>query len=830
VTKPTRPGVVSVVIVNYRGAEDTIECLAGLSALAWPVERLQVIVVDNASGDDSVERIRAAAPEVTVVASPENTGFAGGCNLGVAHSDGEFIALINSDARPHPDWLSAAVAALQDNRGIGAVASKVLDWDGELVDYVGGNVNFIGQGYKLGAGRPDDGTRDEPRDVLFPTGSAAVLRASVFTELGGFDERFFMFFEDLDLGWRMNLAGYRVRYVPTSLVFHKHHAAIAKFGSFREQYLLARNGLLTIYKNFDDENLAKALAPALLLTVHSAITMGGADPRALDLQLSQSGDSEPTLTVDKQALVGAYAVDYLMANLDAISRDRAAVQRTRKRSDPALAALFGDLLQATGASPNYLGDWLSAVRAFRLDTELLRRRRVAVLTADTLSPQMAGPAIRAFHIADELAKEHDVMLVSTTTCTLDNPNFECVHATDAELRRIVAWSDIVVFQGFVMHHAPWLAETDKVIVVDIYDPMHLEQLEQGKDIDPVNRRAEIRSTTKVINDQLERGDFFLCASEEQRHFWLGQLAAVGRLNPDNYDRDSSLGSLLAVSPFGLSSEAPQRTRPAIKGVVPGISEDDKVIIWGGGVYNWFDPLTLISAVDQLRHSHDNVRLFFLGMKHPNPNVPAMQMAWDCRQLSDRLGLTDKFVFFNEQWVDYDDRPNYLLDADLGVSTHFLHVETTFSFRTRMLDYLWAGLPIVATGGDSFGRLIAAEGLGIAVGERDVDGLAGALATALYDEDFVRTCRENVVRVRQGFTWEHVLQPLTDFCRHAERSADAPEQALQRQAAARPPVTVPGGVLGRNLHYARSRVSEGGVTFAAKRALAKGRRLASGGRG
>jgi hypothetical protein len=74
----------------------------------------------------------------------------------------------------------------------------------------------------------------------------------------------------------------------------------------------------------------------------------------------------------------------------------------------------------------------------------------------------------------------------------------------------------------------------------------------------------------------------------------------------------------------------------------------------------------------------------------------MQMAWDSRRLADKLGLTDKFIFFNEAWVDYEDRANYLLDADVGVSTHFLHVETTFSFRTRTLDYLWAGLPIVAT--------------------------------------------------------------------------------------------------------------------------------------
>ncbi|MCW2523655.1 MAG: glycosyl transferase family 2 [Frankiales bacterium] len=822
---PRQDGVVSIVIVNYRGAADTIECLSGLATLDWPSDQLQIVVVDNASGDDSVPQLRAAAPGITLVESSENTGFAGGCNLGVAHSVGEFVAFINSDARPDAGWLREAVTVLRRDRTIAAVASKVLDWDGTLVDYTGGNVNFIGQGYKLGAGQPDTSQAGEhERDVLFPTGSAAVLRTSTFRELGGFDESFFMFFEDLDLGWRINLAGLRVRYVPSSLVFHKHHAAIAKFGSYREQYLLARNGLLTIYKNFDDENLAAALAPALLLTVHSGIAMGGADPTALDLQRSAGGDDQPELTLDKQALTGAYAVDYLMRNLGEISASRTKVQRTRKRSDSALAPLFGDLLQATGASPGYHAAWLSAVKVFGLDQALVRRRRIAVITADTLAPQMAGPAIRAFHIADELAAEHEVTLVSTTTCALDSDRFRCVKANGPALRRIVEGVDIVIFQGFVMHHEPWLRDSDAIVVVDIYDPMHLEQLEQGKDIDAVSRRAEIISTTQVINEQLERGDFFLCASEEQRHFWLGQLAAVGRVNPDNYDRDSSLRSLLAVSPFGLSDEPPVRTRSAIKGFTPGIGVDDKVILWGGGVYNWFDPLTLILSIDVLRQTHDDVRLFFLGMKHPNPNVPEMKMAWECRQLSDRLGLTDKFVFFNEQWVEYADRPNYLLDADLGVSTHLLHVETTFSFRTRMLDYLWAGLPIVATEGDSFARLIAAEKLGVVVGERDVPALAAGLERALYDDEFVAECRLNVARVREQFTWGRALAPLLDFCRTAETAADSPEGSPRARYRGRAAASVPENPIGRNLYYARARVREGGVGFAAKQGVSKLRRI------
>jgi glycosyltransferase involved in cell wall biosynthesis len=196
-----------------------------------------------------------------------------------------------------------------------------------------------------------------------------------------------------------------------------------------------------------------------------------------------------------------------------------------------------------------------------------------------------------------------------------------------------------------------------------------------------------------------------------------------------------------------------------------------VILWAGGVYNWFDPLTLVRAVDQLRQRRPDVRLFFLGMRNPNPHVPEMRMAAATRELSDALGLTGKHVFFNDEWVDIDDRQNYLLDADVGVSTHFQHVETTFAFRTRMLDYLWAGLPIVATGGDTFGDLIAAEGLGVTVPEQNVDALAVGLERTLYDAAFAADCREAVDRVRDAYSWETALRPLLEFCRSPRRAPD-----------------------------------------------------------
>jgi GT2 family glycosyltransferase len=827
--RPTaRPGVVTVVTVNYKGADDTIACLRALGSLDWPADQLELVCVDNASGDGSAERIRAALPRVTVVESATNTGFAGGCNLGVAHATGEFVAFLNNDARPHPDWIRAAVDALERDPMVACVASKVLDWEGERVDYVDGALTWYGMGYKREAERPDTGEWDEPKDVLFATGSAMVVRAEVYREVGGFDERFFMFYEDVDFGWRLNLLGYRVRYVPGSVAYHRHHATIDKFGAWRERYLLERNALLCLYKNLEDATLARVLAPAISLAVRRTIAMGGDDPTALDLQRSTGGEGSDRLEVSKTSLAGAYAVDYLVEQLPSLAETRAELQARRRRRDRDLVPLFRQPMEPAVPNEYYQAGYEALVDAFGIAELFSLRRRIVVVTGDTLASKMAGPGIRAFHLAEELSREHDVRLVSTTRSEISHPRFACLQSTHDGLKVHERWCDVLIFQGFTLAKAPWLRTSSKVVVADLYDPIHLEQLEQTRGQDPGKRGNDIASTTNALNDQLVRGDFFLCASEKQRHFWLGQMAAVGRLNPRVYDDDSSLQALIATVPFGLPSEPPQRTRPAIKGVVPGIDPGDKVILWAGGVYNWFDPLTLIRAVDKLRQRRDDVRLYFLGMRHPNPTVPEMRMGWLAQKLSADLGLTDKTVFFNPGWVEYTDRQNYLLDADVGVSTHFEHVETTFSFRTRILDYLWAGLPIVATRGDTFGDLITAERLGVAVPDQDVDALVEALDRVLSDSSFAAECRANAARVRGRFTWEAAVEPLLSFCRAPRRAPDVVLGREERDGVVRMPVlavTPPPRSIRGDLRLLREYFREGGPREVVRRASGRLRRVA-----
>ncbi len=245
-------------------------------------------------------------------------------------------------------------------------------------------------------------------------------------------------------------------------------------------------------------------------------------------------------------------------------------------------------------------------------------------------------------------------------------------------------------------------------------------------------------------------------------------------------------------------------------------------LWAGGVYSWLDPLTLLHAVDLLSKQHNDVRLVFLGMRHPNPEVPTMDIAGHTRMLANRLGLTDRHVFFNETWVPYAERQNWLMDADCGVTTHHEHIETTFAFRTRVLDYLWAGLPIVTTDGDSFADLVRAEGLGVVVPPENPEALAEALRRVLYDDEFARAARERIAVVRERFTWETVLAPLISFCRN-------PMPAADRLPGAEPLVRnrslPPTEAVRRDLALVKQYLGDGGATELAKRAAGRVRRIA-----
>lgn len=402
--------------------------------------------------------------------------------------------------------------------------------------------------------------------------------------------------------------------------------------------------------------------------------------------------------------------------------------------------------------------------------------KILIVTGDKLAPKMAGPGIRALELARQISTVADVRLVSTLDIEAMPVDFGYfLSKSKKSLKEHVSWSDVVITQGFVLALNPWILRMGKVLVSDLYDPMHLEHLEDSSDGGLSAKSKAVQQTLGAIAIQIRHSDFFLCASEKQRDMWLGHLAALGRVNPENYEKNQSLRSLIDVVPFGISREEPLQKSHALKGTWPGIEKDDRVVIWGGGIYNWFDPLTLIRAVGVLSSTRPSVKLFFMGIGHPNPHFIRYEMTARAQHLSDELGLTDKHVFFNPGWVEFDSRADYLLDADLGVSTHFDHLETAFSFRTRMLDYLWAGLPILSSSGDAFADFVEEYGLGRVVPPEDVEGLARAMETLLFDSNARVQAQKKVQSFRQRLLWDEVCAPLLAFCREPRR---APDLAVQ----------------------------------------------------
>lgn len=398
--------------------------------------------------------------------------------------------------------------------------------------------------------------------------------------------------------------------------------------------------------------------------------------------------------------------------------------------------------------------------------------KVLVVSNDPIAEQMPGPAIRAWNFAEILSAQHEVTLASTVGCSRTSSNFECVSAEPGLRRRLERSAEVALITAGTLYEWPSLAVADAAVVVDIYDPYHLENLEAGPGDGAAERNSRVQAMSSAINDHLRRGDYFLCATERQRDFWLGSLASIGRVNPYQYDVDPTLSNMLGIVPFGLPVEKPERAGVGLRNSIEGIGPDDKVVLWSGGVYNWFDPVTLVRAMAVVIERVPNAKLVFLGMRHPNPAIPAMKAAGDAKAQADSLSLTGSTVFFNEGWVPYDDRGSFLLDADVGVSTHRDHIETRFSFRTRVLDYLWASLPMVLTGGDVLADELAGAGLARTVRPGDVEGVAGALVDALERE---RPSDESFERVREHYYWPKVARPLVEFCDSPSRAPDLQHQ-------------------------------------------------------
>jgi hypothetical protein len=237
---------VSIVILNWNNAEDTLACLGSVAALDYPAAR--VIVVDNGSTDDSAARIRAAYPDVELIETGENLGYAGGNNVGVRHAlaqGAEYVCILNNDVIVDPGFLGPLVGALQAEADVGIVGPKVYQLDAPAeIQSAGGILDDKFDVQWRGAGEKDQGQLDEAAEIDVAHGCALVLRRQLLKALSGFDERFFMYREEVDLCVRAKQVGYRVFYAPQARVWHRRPNVMASRQAFTTYYMTRNTYLL----------------------------------------------------------------------------------------------------------------------------------------------------------------------------------------------------------------------------------------------------------------------------------------------------------------------------------------------------------------------------------------------------------------------------------------------------------------------------------------------------------------------------------------------------------------------------------------------------------
>ena len=249
----SRPPV-SIVIVTWNALPLLKQCLPSVVASDYP--DLEIILADNASTDRTAEWARQQYPHMKVVRHPENWMFCRGNNEALAHASGKYIVLLNNDVEVSPGWLHPLVDVMEAGTEVAAVQPKMLQHgDRSRFEYAGASGGFLDRfGYPFTRGRifftmeDDRGQYDDPRDVFWATGAALMLRRAALDEVGLLDERFVMHMEEIDLCWRFQRAGYRVRVEPSSVVYHIGGGSLPQ-GDARKVYLNFRNSLLLLYKN-----------------------------------------------------------------------------------------------------------------------------------------------------------------------------------------------------------------------------------------------------------------------------------------------------------------------------------------------------------------------------------------------------------------------------------------------------------------------------------------------------------------------------------------------------------------------------------------------------
>lgn len=389
---------------------------------------------------------------------------------------------------------------------------------------------------------------------------------------------------------------------------------------------------------------------------------------------------------------------------------------------------------------------------------------VLSISQKTIGKNMSGLGIRVWELAKILGKINDVTIICPGESGLKSEGVKILTNSFLNKFRQILKSDIVIVQIYFLGFL-WLFLASllrKKIVIDAYYPFYLENLERYSN-SPGKGGLRNKIDELRVSLLMRMGDHFICASSRQKDLWLGWLSALGRVNSSQYRSDKSFHRLIDIVPFGIRPGEAVKTRNVLRGVIKGIGPEDKLVLWFSGVWPWLDPISAIKAISMI--NDEKVKLVFFGINALDPffeggGNPVLDQAI---AYAEKLGLKDKRAFFVDDRVPYEETSNLLLEADVALNIHHDHLETKYAYRGRILEYIRANIPVVATKGDVLAEEIARHDLGIIVGYEDAVQISSAIIKLLTDKEHYQRCKDNMKEYAKTLHWEKACVPLEVYC-------------------------------------------------------------------
>jgi glycosyltransferase involved in cell wall biosynthesis len=386
---------------------------------------------------------------------------------------------------------------------------------------------------------------------------------------------------------------------------------------------------------------------------------------------------------------------------------------------------------------------------------------IAIMAPDVLATSTSGYGLRSLGLGRSLAAEHDVKILARGDSALEVGRAQILTDPNGQTQALRT-ADVVISAASIPSRR--LVQIRGAIVSDLYDPWIIETLTIDR-LTPESEGVMVRDHIRDLVFALRFSRHILCANVQQRDLYLGMLLGSEFLGHRELLRERELLERILVLPNGIeASPLPDRLMARRR---LGFAPEEIVLLWGGGVWDWLDPVTVVSAIAEAAKRAPMLRLVFLGLQREGYRDPNTRHASEFLDRCRVEGLFDTVVRANRSWVDLDERTLYLAASDAGIIGQGSYLESHFSFRTRFVDCLWAGIPVLAAGSDPLTDEGVAEGWAV----RCPPGDPGALAKTLVRFAESPTWREDLRRLahegRKSRSWEQVSGPLRSVLEHNE---------------------------------------------------------------